>query len=87
MLGQPGPLGCAARFAGVCGVHGALARCEAMSDFAHAPLTKALDIAVLIAHAFWRNSGPAGSMPNYTCGPATPLRCAMACCDAAGLLG
>jgi hypothetical protein len=58
-----------------------------MSDFAHAPLTKALDIAVLIAHAFWRNSGPAGSMPNYTCGPATPLRCAMACCDAAGLLG
>jgi hypothetical protein len=68
-------------------VHGVLARCEAMSDFAHAPLTKALDIAVLIAHAFWRNSGPAGSMPNYTCGPAPPLRCAMACCDAAGLLG
>ena len=36
-----------------------------MSDFAHAPLTKALDIAVLVAHAFWRNSGPA-SYPNYT---------------------
>ena len=30
-----------------------------MSDFAHAPLTKALDITVLVAHALWRNSGPA----------------------------
>lgn len=41
-----------------------------MSDFAHAPLTKALDIAVLVAHAFWRNSGPA-SYPNYTDGRAS----------------
>jgi|EP01043_Picozoa_sp_COSAG02_P030253 hypothetical protein len=40
-----------------------------MSDFTHAPLTKAMDIAVLVAHAFWRHSGPA-SYPNYTC--ATP---------------
>ena len=36
-----------------------------MADWAHAPLSKALDIGVLVAHALWRNSGP--SVPPSTC--------------------
>ena len=49
-----------------------------MSDFAHAPLTKALDLAVLVAHAFWRNSGPQ-SYPNYTCVPVICMGCVIVC--------
>ena len=51
-----------------------------MADWAHAPLSKALDVGVLVAHALWRNSGP--SVPPSTCGQRS-LCSAAACCAAA----